>query len=53
MVTRFQIITILNDNQGNTQEVKKNAINNFLVSINTPEEEKQKILDDLGSYAEF
>ncbi len=53
MTTRFQIITILNDNQGATQEVKKNAVNNFLVSIDTPEDEKQKILDDLGSYSEY
>jgi hypothetical protein len=53
MVTRFQVITILNDNQDKTQEVKKTAVNNFLASINTPEDERLKILDDLGSYVEF
>ena len=53
MVTRFQVITILNDNQDKDKEIKKTAVNNFLTSINTPEEEKQKILDDLGSYSEY
>jgi hypothetical protein len=53
MVTRFQIITILNDNKDATQEIKKNAVNNFLVSIDAPEEERLKIMDDIGSYSEY
>lgn len=50
--TRTEIQTKINQTQG-MQSDKRNAVANWLDTIECPPEDKEKILDDLESYANY
>lgn len=52
-MTRQNIIDELNKLENMTQDQKRLSISNYLDSQGVGQEEKEKILSDLISYAEF